>query len=135
MVIPNGFHEPLHGLNWLMTAYQLSHEFYGIATIERLLHLVYMYSVLFCCFVFVGSCVTVQCSEGHVCRVINGSPECICKPRCSSKMKQLGPFCGTDGRKYKNYCSLLHHNCVYQQQVETSYFGKCRSKQNILLNY
>ena len=81
---------------------------------------------------FVGSCATVQCSEGHVCRMINGSPECICKPRCSSKMKQLGPFCGTDGRKYKNYCSLLCHNCMYQQQVEISYFGKCRSKQIIL---
>lgn len=73
-----------------------------------------------------SSCATVQCSDGRVCRMINGSPECICKPRCTSKMKHLGPFCGTNGRKYKSYCSLLRHNCVYQQQVDISYFGKCR---------
>lgn len=73
-----------------------------------------------------NTCDTVRCNEGKVCRMKYGVPECLCKPHCEKKMKDLGPFCGTDGRKYKHYCSLLRRNCMYHQQVNISYLGKCR---------
>ena len=81
--------------------------------------------------ILADSCETVRCYDGRVCRMKDGVPECLCKPHCETRMKELGPVCGTDGRRYKNYCSLLRRNCMYHQHEQIAYLGKCKSKYSI----
>lgn len=74
------------------------------------------------------SCDTVRCRNGEVCRMKDGLPECTCRPPCDPVLKSRGKLCGTDRRKYKNYCSLLRQNCLKEgQKVHVAYFGKCRN--------
>ncbi|XP_013379469.1 follistatin-A isoform X2 [Lingula anatina] len=73
------------------------------------------------------TCEQVKCEEGKRCKMRNGRPKCVCAPRCSSNRPQhKGPLCGTDGRMYRNHCSMLKYNCRHNKKVEIAYFGRCQ---------
>ncbi|KAL4228323.1 hypothetical protein ACF0H5_013754 [Mactra antiquata] len=74
-----------------------------------------------------STCKTVNCYPGKKCRMVDGSPKCVCKPACNPDLKARGKVCGADGRTYKNYCYLQRTNCVKDQLVTVDYYGKCRS--------
>lgn len=85
------------------------------------------------CFSFTENCSSVTCEQGKACRLVEGLPVCVCKPRCDKTVKARGALCGTDGRKYRNYCALQRYNCATERQILVEYFGKCRSM-TFLLN-
>lgn len=72
------------------------------------------------------NCATVNCGQGQSCRMNNGLPVCVCKPRCDAALKSRGYLCGSDGRRYRNYCALQRYNCVNERQISVEYFGKCK---------
>ncbi|XP_052100759.1 follistatin-A-like isoform X2 [Mytilus californianus] len=73
-----------------------------------------------------NSCKDVICPKDKKCRMKNGIPKCVCKPKCSSIERSKGPVCGTDMTKYKSRCHLLRYNCRYNTDIKIDYYGKCK---------
>ncbi|XP_041364649.1 follistatin-A-like [Gigantopelta aegis] len=72
------------------------------------------------------TCRHVVCGPHRKCRLRRGQPRCVCSPRCSRPFRLLGPVCGTDGRSYRNYCSILKQNCRHNTDVRLAYQGTCK---------
>ncbi|KAL3867496.1 hypothetical protein ACJMK2_044697, partial [Sinanodonta woodiana] len=73
-----------------------------------------------------SDCKTVFCGKDRKCVMRDGAPHCVCRPQCDYALKKRGPLCGTDGKRYRNYCQLLRQNCKYEQHTEIAYFGNCK---------
>ncbi|GAB1611008.1 follistatin-like [Argonauta hians] len=81
------------------------------------------------------TCANVDCGHNKVCRMRGGLPRCICSPNCTLPSRfnnHRGKLCGSDGKEYKNYCSLLKYNCRHRKSVSIAYLGECqRSCRNV----
>lgn len=76
------------------------------------------------------SCKNVRCGPSKTCRMRGNQPRCICSPDCTPPVRfrrYRGKICGSDGQEYRNYCSLLKHNCRHRKSVSIAYFGSCKN--------
>eukprot|EP00106_Octopus_bimaculoides_P019195 XP_014786637.1 PREDICTED: follistatin-like isoform X1 [Octopus bimaculoides] len=76
------------------------------------------------------NCENVNCGANKVCRMRGGQPRCICAPNCtlpSRFQNYRGKLCGSDGKEYRNHCSLLKYNCRHRKSVSIAYLGSCRN--------
>ncbi|XP_046900598.1 follistatin b [Hypomesus transpacificus] len=72
------------------------------------------------------SCASVDCGPGKRCKMNKrNKPRCVCSPDCSGMASQ-GPVCGSDGRSYRDQCSLLRARCRNRPDLEVQYRGRCR---------
>lgn len=81
------------------------------------------------------SCKNVRCGTNKSCRMRGDQPRCVCSPNCTAPARfrrYRGKICGSDGQEYRNYCSLLKHNCRHRKSVSIAYFGFCKNScQNV----
>lgn len=56
-----------------------------------------------------------------------GRPQCVCSPDCSHISRKLA-VCGSDGKSYKDECTLLMARCMGHPDLEVMYQGGCKSK-------
>lgn len=61
-----------------------------------------------------------------------GRPQCVCSPDCSH-ISQKHAVCGSDGKSYKDECTLLLARCMGHPDLEVMYQGECKSKQGYLI--
>lgn len=76
---------------------------------------------------FVETCEGVKCSPGKVCKMKTGRPQCVCSPDCSPITRKHA-VCGSDGKSYKDECTLLMARCMGHPDLEVMYQGDCKSK-------
>ncbi|KAG1677522.1 Follistatin [Nymphon striatum] len=72
-----------------------------------------------------STCKSVVCAKGRKCGIRKGKPKCVCAPKCSKK-KHKQPLCGSDGRTYRNYCSLMKRECRKNTKISIEYNGRCK---------
>lgn len=56
-----------------------------------------------------------------------GRPQCVCSPDCSH-IPRKHAVCGSDGKSYKDECTLLMARCMGHPDLEVMYQGDCKSK-------
>lgn len=78
---------------------------------------------------FAESCEGVKCSPGKVCKMKTGRPQCVCSPDCSHLSRKQA-VCGSDGKSYKDECTLLMARCMGHPDLEVMYQGDCKSKRD-----
>lgn len=74
---------------------------------------------------FLDACSKVKCPSDRECVVeSNGKASCKCKDvkKCPTIVKEV---CGTDGRTYKNKCSLKAASCKGQKRIKMARQGPC----------
>lgn len=76
---------------------------------------------------FPDTCEGVKCSPGKVCKMKMGRPQCVCSPDCSH-ISRKHAVCGSDGKSYKDECTLLMARCMGHPDLEVMYQGDCKSK-------
>lgn len=76
---------------------------------------------------FPDTCEGVKCSPGKVCKMKTGRPQCVCSPDCSH-IPRKHAVCGSDGKSYKDECTLLMARCMGHPDLEVMYQGDCKSK-------
>lgn len=80
------------------------------------------------CCVFAETCDGVRCGPGKVCKMKTGRPQCVCSPDCSH-ISRRHAVCGSDGKTYKDECSMLMARCMGHPDLEVMYQGECKSKE------
>lgn len=80
--------------------------------------------------VFVETCEGVKCGSGKVCKMKMGRPQCVCSPDCSHISRKQA-MCGSDGKTYKDECTLLMARCMGHPDLEIMYQGECKSKEDL----
>ncbi|XP_018562154.1 follistatin isoform X2 [Anoplophora glabripennis] len=75
------------------------------------------------------SCKDVECGVDKNCVVRKGIPKCVCSSKCKEgKLRPRGAVCGTDGRSYRNICSLRKQACRRRSStLSVAYKGFCQS--------
>uniref|UniRef100_A0A3P8SFI2 Follistatin-like 3 (secreted glycoprotein) n=1 Tax=Amphiprion percula TaxID=161767 RepID=A0A3P8SFI2_AMPPE len=71
------------------------------------------------------TCEGVKCSPGKVCKMKTGRPQCVCSPDCSH-ISRKHAVCGSDGKSYKDECTLLMARCMGHPDLEVMYQGECK---------
>ncbi|KAM9357841.1 follistatin-related protein 3 [Symphorus nematophorus] len=71
------------------------------------------------------TCEGVKCSPGKVCKMKMGRPQCVCSPDCSH-ISRKHAVCGSDGKSYKDECTLLMARCMGHPDLEVMYQGDCK---------
>lgn len=72
------------------------------------------------------TCASVDCGPGKRCKMNKrNKPRCVCSPDCSS-LPSHAPVCGSDGRSYRDQCSLLWARCRNRPDLDVQYRGRCR---------
>ncbi|XP_043919018.1 agrin isoform X3 [Protopterus annectens] len=70
-------------------------------------------------------CLNVKCSFGSTCVPVSEgqSARCVCPTTCDHEPKKI--ICGSDGKDYKNECSLNKYACENQTNVYKIFDGSC----------
>ncbi|XP_030290340.1 follistatin-related protein 3 isoform X2 [Sparus aurata] len=71
------------------------------------------------------TCEGVKCSPGKVCKMKMGRPQCVCSPDCSHITRKHA-VCGSDGKSYRDECTLLMARCMGHPDLEVMYQGDCK---------
>ncbi len=67
-------------------------------------------------------CARLKCGFYSQCKVVNGSPQCVCKKTCT---KELDPKCGSDNVTYSNPCELRRVSCEEMRTINIVKDGEC----------
>lgn len=85
--------------------------------------------IIYCYFVFlIGSrdpCSSVSCSYGSTCvRSTDGqTAKCVCPTTCAGIPENI--VCGSDGKDYRNECTLNKQACDNQENLYKKFEGSC----------
>ncbi|XP_064798198.1 follistatin-A-like isoform X2 [Oncorhynchus masou masou] len=72
------------------------------------------------------TCDSVDCGPGKRCKMNKrNKPRCVCAPDCSNVTGQ-GSVCGSDGKSYRDECTMLRARCRNHPNLEVQYHGRCR---------
>ncbi|KAM9540166.1 follistatin-A-like [Salvelinus alpinus] len=72
------------------------------------------------------TCDSVDCGPGKRCKMNKrNKPRCVCAPDCSNVTRR-GSICGSDGKSYKDECTMLRARCRNHPDLEVQYHGRCR---------
>jgi len=79
------------------------------------------------------TCDKLECDEGQQCvmNLATSTPMCVdcTRPCYSATLPGVGTsyqLCGSDGRTYNDWCSLVQETCTRRVLVETLHFGRCQ---------
>ena len=82
--------------------------------------------------VVIETCKTKNCQYYSTCKLISGSPRCIC-PKAADCTKVVSPVCGSDNKDYLNKCQLQVRACALRIKITVKNLGLCGKKLLILI--
>lgn len=131
-VMVSGNRPPPHTPPLQTSAFVLCENACGSPDVCRLVTTVTLHSV--CSYTYqtarcasTETCEGVRCNPGKVCKMKMGRPQCVCSPDCSH-ISRKHAVCGSDGKSYKDECTLLMARCMGHPDLEVMYQGECKSK-------
>jgi len=81
------------------------------------------------------TCDKLECDEGQQCvmNLATSTPMCMdcTRPCYSATLPGVGTsyqLCGSDGRTYNDWCSIVQETCTRRVLVETLHFGPCQGQ-------